>query len=52
MTKNVREQDLYNGDTGVVVSAPDGSAVAVFATGSGPRDYSHGFSRAWSPWTP
>lgn len=40
MTKNVREQDLYNGDTGVVVSAPDGSAVAVFATGSGPRDYS------------
>ena len=31
---------LYNGDTGVVVSAPDGSAVAVFATGSGPRDYS------------
>ncbi len=40
VTKNIREYDLYNGDTGVVMASPNGSTVAVFGTGSGPRDYS------------
>ncbi len=40
VTKNIREYDLYNGDTGVVMASPNGSTFAVFGTGSGPRDFS------------
>ena len=52
VTENDYGLQLYNGDTGVVVAAPDGRLVASFARGARSRKSVRPGSPPWTPSTP